>query len=276
MNKRLNTFNEYLLFGMTLLAVMLFTFASFIPIAWAQSDRSKLPISPRTQYVYSAKFTCVPEVGPAANVGSGVPFTPTPVQNRGIISYRTAVNVHNFFKNKTVTFTKKAVLARSEDLKRGPISQQVTERLLPDEALSIDCLDIQKLFGGRQSIGDGFVVIYSNKKLDVAAVYTSTYTDGATINKIVFTLKGPKKFFQSYLSLKPGEQGEIIVPGEIGKVQSVQAMVRNAINQNLKKQDKKPLPSIVKIKIIDVEFGVGLSAGQSIDVEYIHPKKLDY
>jgi hypothetical protein len=70
------------------------------------------------------------------------------------------------------------VLARSEDLNRGPISGTVTEELEPDQALFIDCLDVallleDELAGSPAPPGDGFVVIESDVRLDVVAVYTS-------------------------------------------------------------------------------------------------------
>ena len=46
--------------------------------------------------------------------------------------------------------------------------------LKPDQALSINCNDILSLFNNSHSpIGDGFVVLTSNAKLDVSVVYTT-------------------------------------------------------------------------------------------------------
>jgi hypothetical protein len=120
---------------------------------------------PRQRFIYTVKFTCVPEVGPAQAVGVQAPFEPA--------LYRTAINVHNFM-DETVTFTKRAVLTNSEDQPRGTITGRVNESLTPDQALSVDCLDVQQLFGGTpQPVGDGFLVIESAVELDVAAVYTA-------------------------------------------------------------------------------------------------------
>jgi hypothetical protein len=121
------------------------------------------------RFIYSVKFACVPEVGLAEIDGSEVPFEPA--------VFRTVINVHNF-TDRSVSFTKKAVLARSEDLDRGSISGKITEVLGPDQALFVDCLDVAQLLQDQlanQPVppGDGFVVIESDVELDVAAVYTS-------------------------------------------------------------------------------------------------------
>jgi hypothetical protein len=70
---------------------------------------------------------------------------------------------------------KKAVIAQSEDERRGNISELVEDRLEPDQALSIDCTDIVGLFDttSPSPVGDGFVVLNSNQTLDVSAVYTT-------------------------------------------------------------------------------------------------------
>src|SRR5437867_870836 len=103
-------------------------------------------------WMYTVKFTCVPEVGAAELTGTDVPFVPS--------VYRTAINVHNPQRAK-VAFMKHAIIARSEEQPRGKISQRRTDVLLPDEALDIDCLTVHSLFGGTQPVGDGFVVIES-------------------------------------------------------------------------------------------------------------------
>ncbi len=110
-------------------------------------------------YVYPAKFVCVPEVGPEA--GAVRPGR-----------YRTVVNVHNPNEGDLV-IRKHAVIARSEDEERGPISDSVEDLLEPGQALSVDCEDIHGLFGGIEAIGDGFLVIRSEQPLDVSAVYTA-------------------------------------------------------------------------------------------------------
>jgi hypothetical protein len=114
-------------------------------------------------YMYVAKFTCAVEAGEDENLG--LPLIPA--------RYRTAVNIHNPQRD-SISFSKKVVLAFAERTEqRGPISQWQQDRLQADEALAVDCVDIEKLLGGLPPIADGFVVIESEVPLDVAAVYTT-------------------------------------------------------------------------------------------------------
>jgi hypothetical protein len=122
-------------------------------------------------FMYTVKFACVEEVGPAEADFGGIPFLPA--------RYRTAVNIHNPQRDD-VSFQKKAVVALSQGSgEHGFISEWQEERLRSDDALDVDCRDIQKLLGGTQPVGDGFVVIESQLPLDVVAVYT---TEGAGID----------------------------------------------------------------------------------------------
>jgi hypothetical protein len=116
----------------------------------------------QNQFMYSIKFVCIPTVGPDKEAV----FVP---QN-----YSTVVNVHNPKPNQEALLEKHAVIAQSEDEERGPFSTFVREFLKPDQALSINCNDIRSLFNNTlPTIGDGFVVLKSNLKLDVSAVYTT-------------------------------------------------------------------------------------------------------
>ena len=116
----------------------------------------------QNQFMYSIKFVCIPTVGPDKEAV----FVP---QN-----YSTVVNVHNPNPNQEVFLEKHAVIAQSEDEERGPFSTFVREFLKPDEALSINCNDIRSLFNNTlPTIGDGFVVLKSNVKLDISVVYTT-------------------------------------------------------------------------------------------------------
>ena len=115
----------------------------------------------QNQFIYSIKFVCIPTVGPDKESV----FVP---QN-----YSTVVNVHNPY-NGSIDFLKKAVIAQSEDEERGQISNLRSDFLKPDQALSINCNDILSLFNNSSStIGDGFIVLKTNVKLDVSAVYTT-------------------------------------------------------------------------------------------------------
>lgn len=110
-------------------------------------------------YDYAAKFVCVPDVGPEAGA-----------LRPGL--YRTVVNIRNP-GGEDATLTHHAVIARSEDEDRGPISGPTENLLGPGQALSVDCRDIHALFGGAEAIGDGFLVVRSDQELDVSAVYTA-------------------------------------------------------------------------------------------------------
>ena len=137
------------------------------PVDGAPGSAAQFPES----FMYTVKFTCVKEVGPPEGDPGGVPFVPA--------LYRTAVNIHNP-QREEVIFRKKAVVALSQESEeRGIISEWREERLRSDEALDVDCLDIQKLLQGGQPVGDGFVVIESRVPLDVVAVYT---TEGPSID----------------------------------------------------------------------------------------------
>src|SRR5688572_13389815 len=99
----------------------------------------------QNQFMYSIKIVCIPTVGPDKESV----FIP---QN-----YSTVVNVHNPY-NYSIDFSKKAVIAQSEDEDRGPISNLRSDFLKPDQALSINCNDILSLFNNSPfPIGDGFV-----------------------------------------------------------------------------------------------------------------------
>jgi CARDB len=133
---------------------------SAITSVFAVSEPVKA-IDNQSKVMYSVKFVCVPLVGPDKE---GV-FVP---QN-----YSTVINVHNPYSH-SISFLKKAVVAQSEDEQRGQISKFMKDELKPDQALSINCKDIVSLFNNTSSsIGDGFVVLLSDEKLDVSSVYTT-------------------------------------------------------------------------------------------------------
>jgi len=147
--------------GTNILIIRNHNFDTFEGIDYRADVTFTDPICLNGTHTYSPKFVCVPEVGPVG--GALVP------QN-----YSTVVNVHNPHSSN-VTFVKKAVIAQSEDERRGNISELVEDRLEPDQALSIDCTDIVGLFDttSPSPVGDGFVVLNSNQTLDVSAVYTT-------------------------------------------------------------------------------------------------------
>lgn len=115
----------------------------------------------QNKIMYSVKFACDTLVGPD--------------KERGFISqnYSTLVNVHNP-SSHSISFLKKAVIAQSEDEKRGQIFKFINDTLKPDQSLSINCRDIIGLLNYTSfQVGDGFVVILSDEKLDVSSVYTT-------------------------------------------------------------------------------------------------------
>jgi hypothetical protein len=84
--------------------------------------------------------------------------------------YSTAINVHNpgyeqiYFRFK--------IAGTGNSLQPGPVSKFEDIKIGPDEAVEISCEVIQKLSEG-QGFATGFVVIQSNVKLDITAVYTT-------------------------------------------------------------------------------------------------------
>ena len=75
-------------------------------------------------------------------------------------AYATTINIHN-----------------PNDIEAGRVIDSIGEgphALAPDQALSVDCMDIQRQLGRLPAAYiEGFVVIQSRESLDVSAVYTS-------------------------------------------------------------------------------------------------------
>lgn len=94
--------------------------------------------------------------------------------------YATAINIHNP-NSRVVEFRKKLALTfPPEGQKPGKVMPIARDKLGPDEALEIDCKDIQrKLFpnGFPRPYIKGFVVIQSTDSLDVTAVYSTAGLD---------------------------------------------------------------------------------------------------
>lgn len=125
------------------------------------------PTARPTTYEYAAKFICgEQERDEHARLTRGV--------------YATEINIHNP-NDDEVTFSKKLALTFPPKQQRPgkvlPISEDV---LGPDEALSVDCADVQRrLFpnGLPAPYIIGFIVIESPVSLDVTAVYTVASSD---------------------------------------------------------------------------------------------------
>ena len=92
-------------------------------------------------------------------------------------AYATTINIHNP-NDIEVEFRKKLALKfPPEEQKAGRVIDSIGEgphALAPDQALSVDCMDIQRQLGRLPAAYiEGFVVIQSRESLDVSAVYTS-------------------------------------------------------------------------------------------------------
>ena len=90
--------------------------------------------------------------------------------------YFTSINLHNP-SNESIIFRYKVAIALP-GMKPGPVSDFVKGKLDPDQASEIDCPDIYRLIESREKFLKGFVVIESQFKLDVVAVYTVAGSDG--------------------------------------------------------------------------------------------------
>jgi len=86
---------------------------------------------------FSAKFLCGEIPALDEYLAEGSPLAPG--------SYRTAINIHNP-NPLAVTFEMKAVIANAQRQPRGAISLYVPDLLEADQALEVDCVDIQSLF----------------------------------------------------------------------------------------------------------------------------------
>jgi len=122
---------------------------------------------PHRMFEYAAKLVCGIQRDP-----SDMRLTPG--------AYATTINIHNP-NDGEVRFFKKLALTFPPEEQKGsewiPIGEDV---LGSDEALAVDCMDIQrKLDKFPRSYIEGFVVIQSPASLDVTAVYTSAALDEA-------------------------------------------------------------------------------------------------
>ena len=93
-------------------------------------------------------------------------------------SYATTINIHNPNEGEVGFFKKLAFTFPPEEQNPGEVIDIGEHVLRPDEALAVDCIDIQRQLGQfpRPYI-EGFVVIQSRESLDVSAVYTSAALD---------------------------------------------------------------------------------------------------
>lgn len=112
------------------------------------------PVQADGRFEYVVKFLCGFSEGEAV-----VPGT-----------YRTAVNVHNPTEDDVEACWKVAVAGADEP---GEVTQFDEFVLGPDEAVEIDCVRIAERIDVRERFFKGFVVIRTDRDLDVVAVYTA-------------------------------------------------------------------------------------------------------
>ena len=114
------------------------------------------------KFQYAAKFVCGVNASKFERVLPG--------------EYSTAINIHN--PNKKVTRLRKkiALTFPPAGQQPGKVSPFLFDSLRPDEALEVDCGEITREFFPAPiptPYIKGFVVIESNRSLDVTAVYTA-------------------------------------------------------------------------------------------------------
>ncbi len=127
-----------------------------------------------TEFQYAVKLVC----GVVAATPAGAPTPVAPGR------YWTATNIHNPDKCKDAHFHWKVAVALPGA--QGPVSvYQRPQKLSPDAALEIDCAQVmrvvQALFpppATAPTFAKGYVVIESDIKLDVVAVYSGQGTCG--------------------------------------------------------------------------------------------------
>jgi len=133
----------------------------FVIILFLFSSVSFVDAQERAVYQYSVKTICGLSDGKI--IAKGIYFT--------------AINVHNP-SDRGVIFRYKVAVALP-GTKPGPVSKFAEAKLEPDQALEIDCPTIFRLIESREKFLKGFVVIESEIRLDVVAVYTAANSDGS-------------------------------------------------------------------------------------------------
>lgn len=133
----------------------------------ASAVKAQFAPQPQPGFEYAAKVVCGLQKDPQSMM-----------LTRGF--YATTVNIHNP-NNEVVKFSKILALTMPPIEQRpGNVKEYAIDELKPGEALKTDCDDIRrKLFpnGFPNGYIEGFVVIQSQKSLDVTAVYTTGSLD---------------------------------------------------------------------------------------------------
>jgi len=143
----------------------------------APSDDNENGVGSGSAYVFSLAEEVIDEH--AAKLVCGLQRDPKNLRLvRGL--YGTAINIHNPGE-QSVKFKKKLALTFPPDeQKPGKVYDIAVDNLGPDQALEVDCMDIQrKLFprGFPKAYIKGFVLIQSDSPLNVTAVYTAAGLD---------------------------------------------------------------------------------------------------
>lgn len=129
--------------------------------------RIEPPTVGRPTFEYAAKFIC------------GLQKDPEDLRlTRGL--YGTEINIHNPSERRVRFFKKLALTFPPGEQRPGEVLPIGEDVLGPDQALAVDCMDIQRrLFpnGLPAPYITGFVVIQSPESLDVTAVYTTAAVD---------------------------------------------------------------------------------------------------
>jgi lysyl endopeptidase len=127
--------------------------------------------SPSATLQYAAKFLC------GRMERNGHWEDPSPSREAVAAGdYHTAINVHNpSHRAAAIRFQFASTLP---DGKSGTVSHFAEIRLDPDQAISLDCVQVYELLHAKPGFIDGFAVIESNVELDVVAVYTAASERG--------------------------------------------------------------------------------------------------
>ena len=119
------------------------------------------PTATRT-FIYSAKYVC-----------QDVPALSTePPLRLGPAALRTVVNVHHWGEQR-IKVGIKVIEARGLGDSDGLAAGRTMTVLRPMDAVFIDCRDIARILGDPIRRSDGFVVVETDRRIEVTAVYTA-------------------------------------------------------------------------------------------------------
>jgi hypothetical protein len=232
-------------------------------------DGTKLP--ERDDFEYAAKLICglQPEAKDMRLV-------------RGF--YATAINIHNP-NDKPVEFDKELALTYPpEEQKPGKIFPIAHDKLGPNEALAVDCMDVEReVFpqGFPEKYIKGFVVIKSNMKLDVTAVYTAAGLDKEANVQSVTSIDVEQIDEQSKVG-KPDQCPDLTIrdisppsvncPGGGGTcVTKLDYMIENIGSGDAGPFDVKSVLDPNQSVIVNQSVPTGLAAGAALPMTVVTP-----